>query len=130
MLKPRQKRFSFILSAGLLVASSHAVASQDGLLTIFVGFPVLLIACAVLALLWVIRRLVVRAGKTVRSAAIILFVPTLAYSLYVALDALTLFRGMRAEESTVGLAFFCLLIFDCLVFYFVIAKPIVEDVKV
>ena len=84
------------------------------MLTLMVGIPLLLAACAFLTLL-----LAFRSRKPARIAATALFAPTLAYSLYVALDAAPLLKHIGSENSMIGLAFFGLVVLSCVLFYLV-----------
>jgi len=94
-----------VVAAVLLLASWPAAASDlHGVLTLVVGIPVLVVASVLLAIM-----LPFRSRKTARFITAFLFIPTLGYSLYVAFDAVTLFREIGSENSMIGLAFFGLL---------------------
>lgn len=102
-------------TTALLLASWPAAAyASNGLLTLVVGIPLLLVACAFLALL-----LTFRSRKPARIAAAVLFAPTLTYSLYVSLDAVELLKHIGSENSMIGLAFFGLVVLSCVLFYLV-----------
>ncbi|RZJ21181.1 MAG: hypothetical protein EOO54_12550 [Haliea sp.] len=83
-----------------------------------VGIPLLLGASVVLGVL-----LAFRPGNRRRAAAIVLFLPTCLYSLYVALDARTLLKDVGSENSLIGLAFFGLFALACLLFYLLVRRP-------
>lgn len=91
-----------------------AVAS-DGLLTLVAGIPVLLVATIVFAVL-----LAIRSRNFIKTLATILFVPTLAFGLYSALDAVTLLRDFGTENFNIGLAFFALLVLVCVLFFLIV----------
>lgn len=61
-----------------------------------------------------------RSRPPVRVTAVVLFAPTLLYSLYVALDAFTLLGDIGSENAMIGLAFFGLLALACLLFFLVL----------
>lgn len=97
---------------GLLPASPAAIAADPhGLLTLVVGIPLLLAVSVLLALL-----LILRPGRARRRVAGVVCIPTLLYSLYVAFDAVTLFREFGSENSMIGLSFFALLALVCVLF--------------
>ena len=96
---------------GLWPAVAYA---SNGVLILVVGIPLLPAACAFWALM-----LVFRSRKPARIAAVVLFAPTLAYSLYVSLDAVELLKHIGSENSMIGLAFFGLLVLSCVLFYMV-----------
>ena len=103
----------------LLLASPAAIAADPpGLLTLVVGVPLLAVASFVLTLL-----LILRPGTLRRRIAGVLFIPTLLYSLYVALDAATLFQDLGSENSMIGVAFFTLLALSCALFRAAIQRP-------
>lgn len=106
------------VTTALLLGSPVAMASDPhGLLTLVVGVPLLLVASFVLGLM-----LALRPSRPVRRVSMILFAPTLLYSLYVALDALTLFNDPGSENSMIGMAFFGLLGLACLLFYLIVRR--------
>ena len=107
-----------VATTALLITSCPAVAhASDGLLTLIVGIPLLLVACAFLALM-----LFVRSHKSAKIASAVLFAPTLAYSLYVSLDAVQLLKHIGSENSMIALAFFGLLALSCVLFYLVAGR--------
>ena len=110
----RHAQKSVATTALLLAAWPAAAYASNGLLTLVVGIPLLLVACAFLALM-----LTFRSRKPARIAAAVLFAPTLAYSLYVSLDAVELLKHIGSENSMIGLAFFGLLVLSCVLFYMV-----------
>jgi len=110
----RHAQKSVATTALLLAAWPAAAYASNGLLTLVVGIPLLLVACALLALM-----LAFRSRKPARIAAVVLFAPTLAYSLYVSLDAVELLKHIGSENSMIGLAFFGLLVLSCVLFYMV-----------
>lgn len=90
----------FVTAAIIFLCSTTAFASNpNGLLTLVVGIALLVVATAVLTLI-----LFIRPGRTVKAASIALIVPLLSYSLYVAIDTLTLFGTFGSENSMIGLA--------------------------
>lgn len=101
---------------GCLLASPAAIAAiaadPPGLLTLVMGVPLLLSVSVLLALL-----LILRPGTVRRRLARIVFIPTLLYSLYVALDAVTLLQELGTENAMIGLAFFALLAVACGLFH-------------
>lgn len=104
-------------ATALALCSPAALADPHGLLTLVVGVPLLLVASVVLGIL-----LVLRPSAPVRIVSIVLFAPTLAYSLYVALDALTLFTDIGSENAMIGFAFFGLLALACLLFFLIVRR--------
>lgn len=116
------KRIHKIAATAALLMASWPAAASDGLLTLVVGIPLLVVACAFLALM-----LPVRSRKPVRIVCAVLFAPTLAYSLYVALDAVQLLSRMGSENSMIGIAFFSLLVLSCALFYTVAVSRSAQD---
>ncbi|RYX94709.1 MAG: hypothetical protein EOO28_13925 [Comamonadaceae bacterium] len=111
----------FSASAAALLASPAAMASDPhGLLTLVVGVPLLLVASLVLGIL-----LVFPPRQPVKVLAAVLFLPTFFYSLYVALDALTLFNDIGSENSMIGFSFFGLLALACLFFCLIMGRSTV-----
>ncbi|MGJ7541924.1 hypothetical protein [Variovorax sp. LT1R16] len=107
-----------LTAAALVLGPSAALASNPhGLLTLVVGVPLLLAASVVLAIL-----LVLRSRKPARVLAVVLFLPTFFYSLYVALDARTLLGDIGSENSMLGLTFFGLLALACLLFFLIVRR--------
>ena len=104
-------------ATALALCSPAALADPHGLLTLVVGVPLLLVASVVLGVL-----LILRPSAPVRIVSILLFAPTLAYCLYVALDALTLFTDIGSENSMIGFAFFGLLALACLLFFLIVRR--------
>ncbi|CAN5502307.1 hypothetical protein BH10PSE18_BH10PSE18_35360 [soil metagenome] len=99
-------------TTALLIVSPAAIASDPhGLLTLIVGVPVVLVASVVLGIL-----LVLPPNRPVKVISIVLFSPTSLYGLYVALDALTLFKDIGSENSMIGFTFFGLFALACLLF--------------
>ncbi len=93
--------------------------ASDGLLTLVVGIPVLVVATIVFAVL-----LPMRSRKFIKTLAALLFIPTLAFSLYAALDAMTMLRDFGTENFSIGLVFFALLVLVCVLFFLVVrAQP-------
>lgn len=86
--------------------------ASDGLLTLVVGIPVLLAATIVFAVL-----LAIRSRNFIKTLATVLFVPTLVFSLYTALDAVTMLRDFGTENFSIGFAFFALLALVCILFF-------------
>lgn len=88
------------------------------MITLIAGVPGLLVSCCGLALMlpW-------RSRKAVRAAASVLFAATVAFGLYVAGDAITLFRRIGSENALIGLAFFFLLAVACALFWGIVRKP-------
>lgn len=93
------------------------MADPHGLLTLVVGVPLLLVACVVLGVLLALRSI-----RSVRIIAIVLFSPVFLYSLYVALDASTLFKDIGSENAMIGFAFFGLLGLACLLFCLIVRR--------
>ncbi|MGO3892254.1 MAG: hypothetical protein ACTJHW_14885 [Paenalcaligenes sp.] len=91
--------------------------ASNGLLTLVVGIPVLIVAAIVLAIL-----LAMRSRPSIKTLAAILFLPTLAYSLYVALDAITMLSDIGTENFSIGLAFFALLTLACILFFLIVRR--------
>lgn len=89
--------------------------ASDGFLTLVVGIPVLLVATIVFAVL-----LAIRSRNLIKTLATILFVPTLLFGLYSALDAVTLLRDFGTENFSIGLAFFALLVLVCVLFFLIV----------
>ncbi|MES2531874.1 MAG: hypothetical protein V4636_12610 [Pseudomonadota bacterium] len=110
-------------TAALLLISPAAIAADPhGLLTLIVGVPVVLIASVVLAVL-----LILPPSRPVKVISIVLFTPTFLYSLYVALDALTLLKDIGSENSMIGFTFFGLFALACLLFCLILyRRPIRE----
>lgn len=104
-------------AAALALCSPAALADPHGLLTLVVGVPLLLVASIVLGILLLLRH-----SAPVKIVSIVLFAPTLAYSLYVALDALTLLNDIGSENSMIGFAFFGLLALACLLFFLIVRR--------
>jgi FtsH-binding integral membrane protein len=104
-------------AVALALCSPAALADPHGLLTLVVGVPLLLVASVVLGIL-----LVLRPSAPLRVVSIALFAPTLAYSLYVALDALTLLKDLGSENSMIGFAFFGLLALACRLFFLIVRR--------
>lgn len=113
------KSIQRLLAASALCLGSSAALAADphGLLTLVVGVPLLLVASAVLFVM-----LVLPPTQTVKVLSAVLFLPTLFYSLYVALDALTLFDDIGSENSMIGFAFFGLFALACLLFCIVVRR--------
>lgn len=95
-------------------------SDPHGLLTLVVGVPLLLVASLVLGIL-----LVFPPRQPVKVLAAVLFLPTFFYSLYVALDALTLFNDIGSENSMIGFSFFGLLALACLFFCLIMGRSTV-----
>ena len=89
--------------------------ASDGLLTLVVGVPVLFVATIVFVVL-----LAIRSRKFIKTLATVLFAPTLAFSLYTALDAVTMLRDFGTENFSIGLAFFALLVLACALFFLLV----------
>lgn len=117
-----------LAGTALLLGSSAATASAsgpDGLLTLVVGLPLMMASSSVLGLLLIGRRY-----RAIRVIAAVLFVPTFFYSLYVALDAITLFKEIGSENSMIGFTFFGLLALSCLFFFLIVRRvPLRADVE-
>lgn len=99
-----------------LLAPLPALAA-DGLLTLVVGIPVLVVATIILGIL-----LSIKSRKTVKNLATLLFIPTLAFSLYVMLDAITMLSDVGTENFGIGFAFFALLALACFLFFLLIRR--------
>lgn len=97
-----------------LLAWPGIAAAANGLLTLVVGIPMLLCLSVVLGFL-----LPLRTRKPVRIASLVLAVPALAYSVFIAIDAARLLRTIGSENSMIGLAFFALMLLSCLLLFLV-----------
>ena len=104
-------------TALLLISPAASAADPHGLLTLVVGVPVVLVASVVLAVL-----LVLPPSKPVKVIAAVLFVPAFLYSLYVALDALTLLKDIGSENSMIGFTFFGFFALACLLFGLILRR--------
>jgi hypothetical protein len=92
-------------------------SDPNGLLTLIVGVPVVLVASVVLGVL-----VLFPPSRPVKVISAALFVPTFLYSLYVALDALTLFKDIGSENSMIGFTFFGLFALACLLFCLILRR--------
>ena len=100
-----------------MAAPAAMAADPHGLLTLVVGVPLQMASSVVLGIM-----LALRPSRPVKVTAVVLFLPTFLYSLYVALDAATLLTDIGSENSMIGFAFFGLFALACLFFCLIMRK--------